>query len=403
MGELTDSGYVIKTQNEWFEEEQQLYLSIDANWNLDPSSPDGLKIASDSENFGNLDEVAQRAYNSKDPAKATGYDLRVLSAITGTIPSDGSPSDVTLTLGGTDGSIIPIGSVAENTVNGSRWVTTSAGTISGGTATVSAQSEDQGAIEASAGDINKPITPISGWLTVTNAAPATLGANPDSDAELRKKREQQVALPGNNQVDSLFAAVANVDDVRAVVVYENEEGVNVILDSLTLPPHSTTTIVDGGLDQDIGEAMYTKKNPGTKQHQGTNPVDVNVTSPVTGNIKVMKFSRPVDVAMIIVVDVTDDGTLPSSPQIEDEIKQAIIDYAGGDLDAGSATGFNQTGFTIGEDVNASRLYTPVNNVIGSYGNSFVTLLTTNGGAAVAIDAQEIARFTTANITVNITP
>jgi len=29
MGELTDNGYKIKTQNQWFEEERALYLGID--------------------------------------------------------------------------------------------------------------------------------------------------------------------------------------------------------------------------------------------------------------------------------------------------------------------------------------------------------------------------------------
>ena len=77
MAELTSTGYSVKSQNDWFDEEKQLYLDIDSNWNLDPSTPDGLKMAHDAEIFSALDEVLQQAYNSKDPNKASGYDLDV--------------------------------------------------------------------------------------------------------------------------------------------------------------------------------------------------------------------------------------------------------------------------------------------------------------------------------------
>ncbi|KKL19546.1 hypothetical protein LCGC14_2464410, partial [marine sediment metagenome] len=55
MAQLTAQGYKLKTQNEWYDEERQLYLDIDADWNLDPSTPDGLKMAHDAEAFSALD------------------------------------------------------------------------------------------------------------------------------------------------------------------------------------------------------------------------------------------------------------------------------------------------------------------------------------------------------------
>ena len=61
MAEITSTGYQLKTQNEWFDEERQLYLDIDPLWNLDPSTPDGLKLAHDAEVFGALDEIGQQA------------------------------------------------------------------------------------------------------------------------------------------------------------------------------------------------------------------------------------------------------------------------------------------------------------------------------------------------------
>ena len=84
----------------------------------------------------------------------------------------------------------------------------------------------------------------------------------------------------------------------------------------------------------------------------------------------------------------------------DEIAAAILSYVDGDLLDGSI-GFNFRGFGIGDDVPASRLYTPVNKVIGAYGNSYISSLTVNAGASVAVDFDELARFTSVNITVNV--
>jgi hypothetical protein len=66
-------------------------------------------------------------------------------------------------------------------------------------------------------------------------------------------------------------------------------------------------------------------------------------------------------------------------------------------------GFNVLGFDIGEDVPISRIYTPINQVIGQFGNSYVTVLTVNGSSSgqVTIDFNELSRWTEANISVTI--
>ena len=100
MAEITDSGYVLKTQNDWYAAEKQFYLDIDSKWNLDPSTPDGLKMAHDAELFSAFDELGQQAYNSKDPNKATGQDLDVVCALTGTFRDEGTASTINLDLTG---------------------------------------------------------------------------------------------------------------------------------------------------------------------------------------------------------------------------------------------------------------------------------------------------------------
>lgn len=399
MAELTSTGYSVKSQNDWFDEEKQLYLDIDSNWNLDPSTPDGLKIAHDAEIFSALDEVLQQAYNSKDPNKASGYDLDVICALTGTVRSEGTASTVTgFVLTGTPGTQVPAGTRFESSVTGYRFTLDQTWTLdSSGTATVDITCTTVGEIEADANTITTIVDTVAGLVSVNNPTPATPGTAAESDGSLRVKRATAVGRPGNNQIDSMLGELYAVDGTRRVKVYENDTNTT---DSNDLPPHSIAPIIDGGTDADVAMAIYTKKNPGVALYQAGTPVSVDVTSPTyPDNVKTIKFSRPKYVDMIIAVTIKNDGSLPSNTQ--DLIRDAFIEFASGGL-VPAEFGFKVDGFDIGETVPYSTLYTPINKVIGQYGNSYVQTLTVNGGTTnVAIAFNELSRWTSSNITVTL--
>lgn len=395
MAEITYKGYIVKTQNEWFADERDRYLAIDQSWNLDASTPDGLKLATDAEIWSTLDEVGLRAYNSKDPSKATGYDLDALYYLTtGLKRSDGTPSKATLTLSGDDGAIIPVHSIIESTANGSQWSTLSTVTIANGSASVEAQCTTNGDTQASIGDITEIKTPTGGWQSATNAAPAITGTNRETDAELRIKRNKSVAISGSNQLDNMYAAIINVENVVDAVVLENFTD-TALTNGLT--PHSIGAIVYGGDKSDIALAMYSKKNPGTNMHAFNTAVTETVTSPITSNTMDITFSYADEVPITVDVIVENDGTLPANAS--ELIKEAILDYVGGDLLSGGC-GFSQIGFGIGDDVPISRMYTPINKVIGEYGNSYVSTLNLNTAQAnIAIDFKSIATFADSRVSV----
>lgn len=406
MAELTTTGYSVKSQNDWFEEEQQLYLDIDSSWNLDPSTPDGLKIAHDSEIFSALDELIQQVYNSKDPDKASGYDLDVICALTGTRRSEGTASTVTgYVLTGTAGTQVPAGTRFESSATGYRFTLDQTWTLdSSGSATVDLTCTTVGAIEADANTITSIVDTVAGLVSGTNPSPATPGTAIESDGSLRLKRATAVGLPGNNQVDSMLGQLFNVDGVRRVQVYENDTGSAAVSDDnpYGLPANSITPIIDGGTDDDVAMAIYVKKNPGVTLNQSGTPVSVEVTSQVyPSNTKNIRFSRPTYVDMVVVAEIKDDGTLPSKATLEPLIQEAILEYAAGGL-IPTQYGFKPDGFDIGETVPYSSMYTPINKVVGVYGNSYVSSLTLNGGTSnVTIEFNELSRWTSSNITVNI--
>lgn len=401
MAEVTSTGYKLKTQNEWFDEEKEMYLDIDPLWNLDPSTPDGLKLAHDAEVFSALDETLQQAYNSKDPNKASGVDLDVIASLTGTSRSNGTPSTVSgfvLTGVASPVTTVPAGTIFESSVTGSRWTLDQTWTLDGtGTAIVDITCTVDGPTEADANTINRIITTVPGLTSCNNPTPATPGTEIETDSSLRVKRATSVGRPGNNQIDSMLGELYAVSGVRRVKVYENDTNTT---DSNGLPPHSIAPIIDGGTDADVAMAIYIKKNPGVALYQAGTPVSVDVTSPTyPDNVKNIKFSRPEYVDMIIAVTIKNDGSLPSNTQ--DLIREAFIDFAAGGL-VPAEYGFKVDGFDIGESIPYSTLYTPINKVIGQYGNSYVQTLTVNSGTTnVAIAFNELSRWTTSNITVTL--
>lgn len=399
MAEITTTGYSLKSQNDWFAEEKELYLAIDSAWALDESTPDGLKMASDAEIFYALDEVLQQAYNSKDPAKATGNDLDVIGTLTGASRVSGTYSTATVTLTGTTIAVtVPAGTRIQSSYDSTYWALDSAYTIpANGTVDASVTCTTIGAIEADAGTLTIIADPVGGFSSVTNATAATTGTAAQSDADFRISRATSVGKPGNNQVDSYYGSIWSVSGIRRVRIYENDTGV---VDSNGQPANSVAILVDGGAVQDIADAIFVKKNPGVLLYQaGTAVSATSASSSYPNNTKTINFSRPVYVQIIVAMTIKNDGTLPSN--IAALIQAAIISYAAGDLIA-DGVGYNADGFDIGVSVPISAIYTPINYVLGQYGSSYVQSLTLNGASSnVAIAWNQLSNWTTDNITVTL--
>ncbi|MFP2164549.1 phage baseplate protein, partial [Enterobacter ludwigii] len=72
------------------------------------------------------------------------------------------------------------------------------------------------------------------------------------------RRNYSVALPGNNQIDNMKAALDNVTGVKQTLVHENMENET---DEHGVYGHSMAVFIDGGETDDIVLAMATHKNP----------------------------------------------------------------------------------------------------------------------------------------------
>lgn len=354
------------------------------NFNVSPESPDGQINGVISESNANLWEIANEAYDAFNPSAATGVTLSNLVQLNGITRLPATNSKVELTITGSENTFIPTGSLISTSDTGSLFQTDTDITIgASGTILVQASSVDTGEISALSGTLVNIDTPISGWSTVTNVLDATLGTDEETDVELRARRERSVAKTSQAVIDAIYAAVANVPGVTQVTVLENDTDAT---DGNGLPPHSFNVIVSGGDDIDIADQIWLKKPAGITSH-GSETVIIQDSQ---GLDHTMRFDRPTLVPIFVEVTLSKSSEYPTNG--DELMKQAIVDYANGELVAGR-------GFFLGQDVIYTRLYTPINSIQGHEIDdlriSKVDPPTDTSNIAIA--AGELSEFTVDNI------
>ena len=92
--------------------------------------------------------LAQSVYRSRFPSQATGISLDNVAEETGATRLPATKSTVTITVSGTNGTVVPVGFVVRVPSTGARFVSIESDTISGGTVAIDMESEEYGPILA---------------------------------------------------------------------------------------------------------------------------------------------------------------------------------------------------------------------------------------------------------------
>lgn len=403
MAEITSKGFSGKTLIQYKTEITGLYYGIDPLWDLSPETIDGESVAINAEMFANLDDKIGLAYAACDPATAQGQAMVNIADISGVHQKDATYSTCPIKISGVDGAVIPAGKKVRNKTTNTLWALDSGVTISGLT-DASVTCVEAGAKTAGVGDLSIIADPIGGWQSVTNPTAAVLGKDVESINELRVRRNNSVAKPSNNQLDSLRSRLSSVEGVTHLFVDENEE---LATDANGVLGKSYIVFISGADNDEIAKTMASCKNPGCGQNFSNttfpNKQVVNTTTPIHGNKFRATFFRP-DLKTIY-VDVKVKKTGEFTLDIESQIKSAIIEYANATLFKGvTSLGFDSTGFEIGEDIPAGKLHTPVNKVVAENGYTLsIDVSLTDGGAGslVNIAYGQLGVFSEAEIKVTI--
>ncbi|HID7392051.1 TPA: baseplate J/gp47 family protein [Klebsiella pneumoniae] len=321
---------------------QQIYGS-DAY--LEPDSKDGQMVALVALAIHDANNTAISVYRSFSPATALGDALTSNVKINGITRRAATNSTVDLLLTGTVGTTITNGSVRDT--NSVVWNLPATVVIgSDGTVVATATCVNSGAVAAVAGSVNGINTPTRGWASVTNPLAATVGVAAETDAELRVRQSQSVALASLTPFDAVDGAIANVEGVTRHKLFENDQEVT---DSNGLPPHSISAIVEGGDATEIANTIRSVKGQGVSTY-GTTSV---IVTDKYGNPYTIRFSRPIDVP--VYVSITLKALTGYSSEVGDEIKAAVASYI--------------NSLAIGDSVLLSRVYSPANLGVVSGGNA----------------------------------
>jgi hypothetical protein len=199
------------------------------------------------------------------------------------------------------------------------------------------------------------------------------GVEIETDADLRLRRTDTVEL-------SILTALLTIQDVTDAVVYENNTH---LTDGDGTLPNTIWAVVKGGSSTEILEAIASRNVAGIGTRGSSTGL---VTSPFTGSNLTVRFDRPTLVTPTVVITYTrtENSNFPNDG--EQLMKDALVAYG-------------QT-LKIGQDVVYSRLFSPLNTVVGMQ----IDTLTVNGlSATLTINKNQLGSFVDANITVTETP
>lgn len=204
-------------------------------------------------------------------------------------------------------------------------------------------SQEEGDIPAPLNTVTTILTPVFGWISVTNEISAEKGSVYETDEELRERFRVSKAIRANNTAEALYSQLKELEDVDFVRVYENmTDTVNI----QGLPAHSFMALLRGGNDTDIGEVVWNNKPLGIASYGNT---EVVVRDSQNLERKVY-FSRAEAVPIYVDITITKtDNTLPDNAV--ELIRNAVVEYI-------------NTRDTFGEDVIYTRLFTPINSIHG---------------------------------------
>jgi uncharacterized phage protein gp47/JayE len=397
---LQSTGFVVKPLADILSDIETAELAlISASLDIQPTSPIGVINGIVAQALADLWDLASAMYSGMDPDTATGDQLEGLSLITGTVRDPATATVVVdCTVNVNAGFNALPGTMFASVVGSPEHLFYNLEEVDnpGGVPadeTVSFICEDTGPIQALSGTLTVIAVPLAGWNSVTNPDDGNIGSDIESDSHLRLKRQEELTLGGNTTAEAIRADViaqmqptatppTSVPTTACTVLYNDTN----LLDANNLAPHTIEVIArspGATADDDtlLAQLILNDKAAG----DGTQGTSVVVVTDSQGNDQNIKFTRPTDTPLTVVITVLTDPTQPAVD--EDTVKQALTDYA-------DAT------FQPGLDVFILHLASQVFNVPGVIDYSAYTV---NGGTSnISIDVRHVATLDSSDITVTIT-
>lgn len=272
----------------------------------DVLSPTSQELA---QNYIDLDELLKRVFAITAAQYGYSTDLENRCAEFGVIRKAGSYSTGQVTFSGTDGTVIPNGTLIQ-TLSGLQFKTLQDGTIVGGSLTANIQAVsigDEYNVPANA-IVQLPVQ-LTGVTSVTNAQLTSGGADVESDNDLLQRlllKAQTPAVSGNaNHYKSWATEISGIGDAKVFPLWNGPGTVKVcIIDSNKQPANAdlvsqvTQHIEDNkpiGANVTVVSAQALSINIDTKVVANSNytisQIQDNIKSKVQSYLQVIAFKQ----------------------------------------------------------------------------------------------------------------
>jgi uncharacterized phage protein gp47/JayE len=354
---------------------------------MDADTPQGTAAGLIALRLAEFDEKVVGQSNSLSILDASGQQVDGLTAILAIARNGDEPSLVNVVLTGVPGTVVPAGSLARSTVGDLFLLRTDVVITADGSAAGTMESVEGGPVACDAGTITGIVSGLTGWETLDNPEDGQLGQLKESDYVFRQQYFRKLFKNATSPCNAVLAKVLDQQNVLEAVCEENDTSEAKTVKSVELPPHSIVVVVLGGADEDIAQAIQQKKTGGAAT-VGNTAVTVTTTrvDGRQGPDVIIRFYRAVQVGMEIDLDIDPGSAFPSNGV--SLLKERIMAYFAGTLDLQTAQDkFEMDGLLIGDAVAKSRLYTPINSVLGHTVNAMS--LRRKGGQNVEVAAMSL--------------
>lgn len=303
--------------------------------NTSPETPQGQIIDAQTAAIMNKDNEFIFLANQFNPATATGIFQDALAQLYFLSRQPATSTIVSCTCTGLQGVVIPAGAVIQTT-SGLQLINTTDGQIGqSGSIILDFKVTDTGPVPVGAGTATIIITQIPGWDSVTNEQAGIIGRNEESQREFATRIAKSVAINSQGSVNAIYAALANLSGVVAVVVLENDTDTAVEKEGVNITAHSICISIYGGNNDDIAETIYNKKDMGCGTVGNT---QISYTNS-RGTVFNYNILIPTPTSIGIKVTINNTANLPSN--IQALVQQAVLDNFNG-VDGSTPVAMAQT-------------------------------------------------------------
>ena len=335
-----DKGFIADSVDKVREQVQQVWINAFKSpdlpaLNTSAETPQGQIIDSTTASIMNKDNEVLFLANQFNPATATGIFQDALAQLYFLQRQPATSTIVACICTGLQGVVIPAGAIIQTT-DGLQLTNTTEGVIAAsGSIELNFKLNETGPIQVGAGTATIIVTQIPGWDTVNNSSAGIVGRNEESQQEFATRIQKSVAINAQGTVNAIYAALANLSGVVAVVILENDSNSTVEKEGVDIEAHSICISIYGGDKDAIAETIFLKKDAGCGTVGNT---QVSYTDS-RGTIHNYNILIPTPLPIGVKITINNTANLPTN--IKELVQQAVLNNFTG-LDGSTPVTMAQT-------------------------------------------------------------